>query len=76
MKASITCKQNCITVQSKKESETLYDTEIAPMIKRSSSFNDFVNAIYDYFTEELEDSEFSYKELQQICKKVYNSLHG
>jgi 5-bromo-4-chloroindolyl phosphate hydrolysis protein len=73
MKAIITCKENCITVSTKNESETLYDTEIVDMIKDSTQA-EFTDKVYDYFEEELEDAQINYKELNQICKKVYNSL--
>lgn len=73
MKAIITCKENCITVSTKNESETLYDTEIVDMIKDSTQA-EFTDKVYDYFDVELEDAQINYKELNQICKKVYNSL--
>lgn len=73
MKAIITCKENCITVSTKNESETLYDTEIVDMIKDSTQA-EFTDKVYDYFDVEFEDAQINYKELNQICKKVYNSL--
>lgn len=73
MKAIITCKENCITVSTKNESETLYDTEIVDMIKDSTQA-EFTDKVYDYFDVEFEDVQINYKELNQICKKVYNSL--
>lgn len=73
MKAIITCKENCITVSTKNESETLYDTEIVDMIKGSTQA-EFTDKVYDYFDVEFEDVQINYKELNQICKKVYNSL--
>lgn len=73
MKAIITCKENCITVSTKNESETLYDTEIVDMIKGSTQA-EFTDKVYDYFDAEFEDVQINYKELNQICKKVYNSL--
>lgn len=74
MKATITCKENCITVSTKNESETLYDIDLVEIIKHSNSATELANKVYDYFTDELEDAEMNYKELCQICKKVYNNL--
>ena len=74
MKTSIKCKENCITVSTKNESETLYDTDIAAMIKSCKVWSDLTDKVYDYFSDELEDAEINYKELSQICKKIYNSL--
>lgn len=72
MKTTIKLKENCITVSTKNESETLYDTDLVTMF--GESLTDFTNNVYDYFEVELEDAEINYKELSQICKKVYNSL--
>lgn len=74
MKATITCKENCITVSTKNESETLYDTDIAEFIRECDGPSDLTDKVYDYFTEEMEDAEINYKELNQICKKVFNNL--
>ena len=74
MKATITCKENCITVSTKNESETLYDIDLSEFISQSSDYSDLTNKVYDYFEDELEDAEINYKELNQICKKVYNNL--
>ena len=74
MKTSIKCKENCITVSTKNESETLYDTDIAAMIKSCEAWSDLTDKVYDYFSDELEEAEINYKELSQICKKVYNNL--
>lgn len=73
MKATIECKQNCITVKTKKESETLYDVDLKPWID-SMELNDFTDQVYDYFEDEMEDAELNYKDIKQACKKVYNNL--
>lgn len=73
MKATIECKQNCITVKTKKEAETLYDTDLKPWIDRMELV-EFIDAVYDYFFDEMEDVELNFKEIKQACKKVYNSL--
>lgn len=74
MKATIECKENCITLKTKHESETLYDTEIAEMFGKIDTLELFVDEVYDYFDNALEDVEINYKELQQVCKKVYKNL--
>lgn len=74
MKATIKCKENCITLKTKHESETLYDTEIAEMLGEIDTLELFVDEVYDYFDNALEDVEINYKELQQVCKKVYKNL--
>lgn len=72
MKANIVYKNDCITVLSKNVSETLYDDDLVSMITNSNSVSDFTNAVYDYFVTEMDDVEINFKELSQICKKVYN----
>ena len=56
------------------ESETLYDTEIVEMLGKIDTLELFVDEVYDYFDNALEDVEINYKELQQVCKKVYKNL--
>lgn len=75
MKATITCKNNCITVATKNESSTLYDDQLNKMVNESTSLQVFTDEVSDYFSTEFdEDVQCSYKELQQACKKVYKAF--
>ncbi len=74
MKAVIECRENCITVKTKYESETLYDSDIVNLLPKFENPSDFTDSVYDYFDSNLDDAEINYKELQKVCKKVYKNL--
>ena len=72
MKITIECKHNCITVKTKAEAETLYDFDLKPWIT-SMELSDFIDKVFDYFTDIL-DENLPYKEIEQVCTKVYKNL--